>query len=768
MKPARGVRQAPHGALASVDLNAVAVAVVLAGAAASVLIFMALQHAERQRLATRLATHAAERGEAFRGDLANLVDLTGAVQALHAASEHVTAAEFELFTAPLLARHPEVEAFEWAERVPGASRAEFEAARRQAGAPDFVIREIGPQGNLRVAEERDEYWPVVRIQPRIGNEGVLGLDLASESRRREAVLSAARDGQPASTAPIRLVQDPSSGWAVLLVVPDVRSGAVNGVAVAVLRCQEVLELTLASFPDALEVHLLDVSGPEPVVLASSWRPQAGAPPDVASSIEAARERGSLVETPLTFAGREWRLATVGSPAFMAAGRTWTPQVALVGGLLLSALIGLIFIIIGRQSALLEQLASTDALTGLLNRRGLEKALERLRREPPVAAILINCDDLNHLNKSHGHGVGDVVLAELARRLAEAVTPPMAVGRIGGDEFAILAPMPDDGAALALSDRLRRRLAADPVIAVPRTLHVTASAGVAMVPEHPCSLMQVLAEARIALRASKVAGKNRSSVAGHITLTSGPATADAFIARLKQRDTLRVHWEPLVRLADGVTTGHELLIRGPAGEFESPDEIFRTATERGVLTQVDMLCLRACIRSAAERREGGQLHLNLLPSTLVDLPVSAILRELEALPAGYETCIEVNEQQFLSHPAYLLEPVSALRQAGLRIAMDDVGSGHGTLDSVLVLQPDIVKLDMSLVRGASSSPERGERLTRLVRLCHALAIQMVAEGVESPAERKFLERLGVQWAQGFLWPGTSASADGPAETAQPGA
>ena len=166
----------------------------------------------------------------------------------------------------------------------------------------------------------------------------------------------------------------------------------------------------------------------------------------------------------------------------------------------------------------------------------------------------------------------------------------------------------------------------------------------------------------------------------------------------------------------------------------------------------MRCLRACVAAVKAKDPAGDLHINLLPSTLLDVPASTIVSVLQEIanPRGRRVCIEVNEQQFVSHPSYLQEAIRALREAGIRIAIDDVGSGRGTLDSVLVLQPDVVKIDVSLVRGASEDPVRSVQLGRLVRLCQSLDIEMVAEGVESVADRDFVRALGVGTAQGFLW------------------
>ena len=281
--------------------------------------------------------------------------------------------------------------------------------------------------------------------------------------------------------------------------------------------------------------------------------------------------------------------------------------------------------------------------------------------------------------------------------------------------------------------------------------MTASIGVALLTETPPSLLQIIAEARTGLRSSKAQGKNRTSFGPDVAALDEAQAKDALRVICRDGD-LRVIWEPLVRLSDETVMGHELLVRGPVGEFERPGELFRAATEQGLLTLLDMRCLRACVMAAAARPATGDLHINLLPSTLLDVPVSTILRVLEELPTGVRACIEVNEQQFVSHPSYLLESIRALREAGIRIAIDDVGSGRGTLDSVLVLQPDVVKIDVSLVRGASDDPARSVQLGRLARLCQSLDIEMVAEGVETAADRDFVRALGIGTGQGYFWAG----------------
>ena len=195
---------------------------------------------------------------------------------------------------------------------------------------------------------------------------------------------------------------------------------------------------------------------------------------------------------------------------------------------------------------------------------------------------------------------------------------------------------------------------------------------------------------------------------------------------------------------------EMLVRGPPGPLARPVDLFRLAGEHHLTTPLDMLCLRLAVSSVRGSGRTGEIHLNLLPATLLEVPLERLLAELNEPPPRVTWCVELSEQQFLGDPVELVGTVGKLRQAGVRVAIDDMGSGKGTLDSVLVLEPHKAKLDIRLVRGISEDSWRRGLVGRLVTMCRALGVLLVAEGIENRQDLDVLKGMGVGYGQGFLW------------------
>jgi diguanylate cyclase (GGDEF)-like protein len=765
---------APRPNLRSRPLLAGFAVVAVAGSlVATALTFSLLRRDEERRLQASFQQRAAERAFVLQRSLERQVDLLQAVVALQAASEEVTREEFEAFATPLLLQRAEVLAIEWIPPVPSGERDAFEEAIAGEDWPGFSLTERDETGRLVRAADRPVHYPVQFVEPFVSNARAFGFDLASDPARA-ATLARARDtGLPAASGPLELVQEVDEEVGLLFAMPhyvgsppprttEERRERLAGFALGVFRAQDLERDAFEAF-DPTRAHVFLLQGDEDGrdVLLATWPPGVASSPFDPEALRASAPRGLVSQRRFELGGHEWTVVAAATGTFVGSHATWTPWIALAGGLGLAGLIGAYVLTLLRQQRRLEEVALRDPLTGVLNRHGLELEIERLvarGRSRPAAALLVNFDDFRALNATYGHGVGDVVLVELSQRLIDGVGGRGVVGRVGGDEFLVLLPSTLPAEAMSVAEKLRLRLASQPVLAVPTAVTVTASFGGAEVSERHGTVIQLLAQARGALRESKQAGKNRASLAGGDPARAPLSGRDDALQRACRGEGLRVHWEPVVRLSDETVVGHELLVRGPAGELEAPQELFRLATASDLLTTLDVQCLRACVAAAAAATErGGDVHFNVLPSTLLNVPVDAITRELLPLGTRYRVCLEINEQQLLGHPSHLVDIVRALRDAGVRIAVDDVGSGLGTLDSVFVLQPDVVKIDLSLVRGVSTDAGKGRQLRRLVQVCKSLGIEMIAEGVETAADRDLLRALEISHAQGYLWPVRARSA-----------
>lgn len=171
--------------------------------------------------------------------------------------------------------------------------------------------------------------------------------------------------------------------------------------------------------------------------------------------------------------------------------------------------------------------------------------------------------------------------------------------------------------------------------------------------------------------------------------------------------------------------------------------------------MDLRCLKTCLQALSEprykdRTKKLRFHVNLFPSTIIDTPIE---RLMQLFPVDIELerfCIEISEQQFIGDPAYLRDYVMALRKRGLLVAIDDVGFGRSSLESLIILEPDIVKIDRKYVSGVATDEAKSYSLKRLIKVVNALGSELIAEGIELKEESQILLDLGVNFGQGWFW------------------
>lgn len=412
-------------------------------------------------------------------------------------------------------------------------------------------------------------------------------------------------------------------------------------------------------------------------------------------------------------------------------------------------------ITGRKLAELQllELTQVDPLTGLLNRRGLADvlAVEASRAEraaSSLTALLVDCDDFKAVNDRLGYAGGDAALLALTRALVHSLRPADRVARIGGDEFLVLLPDTRVVEAALVAERMRHAIVERPIETPHGACALSVSVAVVPVDYVDARLESLVVSARDALEESKGLGKNRVTLA---TAAGGAALAQEtsnLSGLLDEPSLIRAVSLPIVRLADGVVLGHEFLTRGPDGPLFSPLDFFRRASENGLLVAVDLRCLRAALAAATDAE--GWVHVNLYPATVRETPVEQILRLFPDGPSRRRYCIELSEQHLFGDPTSIREPLARLRQAGLRIAVDDVGFGRTSLEGLVLLEPEVVKLDRRWVAGAARDRSRLRTLKRFAKVSQALGATIVAEGIESGEDLQALIDLGVDAGQGYFW------------------
>ena len=411
---------------------------------------------------------------------------------------------------------------------------------------------------------------------------------------------------------------------------------------------------------------------------------------------------------------------------------------------------------------LQALTDVDNLTAVLNLNGLGRALEEEGKRAKrgghyLSAVLLDCDNFDRVNQSFGHGVGDVVLKEIVGRLQETLRPTDYIARTGGDEFLLLLPETRFAESMLVAEKVRLAVAESPLRLAAETVRITASLGVLALSNEYYSIEEILSLVRLAVQESKTLGKNRvSSGEKHKLLSDkSPDSLSELMDKLRHGECFRAVSMPIFDLRDHAIVAHELLSRGPAGPFEMPDDLFRVSVEYSLLTTVDLRCLKTCVESLKGKKfatdnENIRYHVNLFPSTIIDTPIERIMQLFPADIEPKRFCVEISEQQFIGDPAYLKKHVMALRERGLLVAIDDVGFGRSSLESLIILEPDIVKIDRKYVSGIASDEAKAYSLKRLIKVVNALGSELVAEGIEKKEEAELLLDLEVYHGQGWLW------------------
>ncbi len=408
---------------------------------------------------------------------------------------------------------------------------------------------------------------------------------------------------------------------------------------------------------------------------------------------------------------------------------------------------------------LEKTALIDPVTELFNRRGIQEILSHevqraQRRHSNLLVLLTGLDDFKRINSTLGHSVGDLVLKEAGAKLKAALRATDYVARVGGDEFLVLLPDTRLGEGMSVAEKVRLAISTTTIsLSSKENIKVTASLGLVNVGElrgGTPSIDELLAKTHVVLGKSKQAGRNRVSY-DDLEDASGSEDHSVMFSEvlrgLQNGDSFYAVMQPIFRLQDKAEVAYEILVRSTLKGFEMPDDFFRASLEANILTAVDRHCFKTCSSSAASLPAYIRRHINLFPSTLISVPIKQLLQSLS--DHGNRYCVEISEQQIIGDPSYLKEPVQQLRDAGVLIALDDLGFGRSCLESLILLEPDIIKIDKKCVTGITEEHVNMRSLKRLLSIAESVGAEVIAEGVETKADLAMLMDLGVSCAQGYF-------------------
>jgi len=441
-----------------------------------------------------------------------------------------------------------------------------------------------------------------------------------------------------------------------------------------------------------------------------------------------------------------------------------------------ARLGLAFLQL-RELAVVREQALTDDLTGIGNRRALYQRLDALLPGPSAgpqgplpgfSLALLDLDHFKEVNDSFGHGTGDELLKAVVGRFAAALDDlgtPHLLARLGGDEFAVVLEGVSSGdSALGCGAALQQSLR-QPIVLNSVLLHVRASIGLALAPEHARSRSDMLFAADAAMYDGKSSGET-------VNLYSPTAVGDRRnrlevaedLYSALERDELVVEYQPVLTV-DGQVVGAEALVRWdhPVRGRLSPDE-FLAVAERYRLTPE--IAQRVLDVSLTDLRRWRVHHPDMRVSVnvsatdlqnerLVDLVANALLRH--GVPPSALT-IEVTETAMMRDPQVAQGVMQALDELGVRLSVDDYGTGYSSLEYLLKLPINEIKLDRAFSMDLAHEVRSVAIVRSTIDLTHALGLRMVAEGVENEATLVILRDLGCDLVQGWHLGRSTSSAD----------
>jgi diguanylate cyclase (GGDEF)-like protein len=424
-----------------------------------------------------------------------------------------------------------------------------------------------------------------------------------------------------------------------------------------------------------------------------------------------------------------------------------------------------------QVALRQQVAHLtfhDGLTGLPNRAYVEERTRDVLRDAPasrVGVIFLDLDRFTAVNDSVGHGAGDLVLAQAARRLRAIVPVHDTVARWGSDEFAVLIENAGTGPEVSeIAERLAAAVAAEPFRVAGQQIALTASVGVALAgrepglpdnPDDPTGL--VLRNADVAMSRAKEAGGDRVEVyAAHMhadVVRRLEIVTD--LQRAISNGELTVQYQPIVELATSHVIGAEALVRWwRGGEVVTPGEFLGAAEESGLIVPLGEWVLRqACAQGAAWQGASWDVGISVnLSARQITAPgfatrVAAALAETGLAPGALT--VEVNERILVEEDGLVIDRLADLRRTGVRLAIDNFGTGYASLLYLRQSPVDIIKIDPSFVAGLGHDDTLTLLTRTVVQVGRELGLRVVAEGIEQPRQLSALREMGCHYGQGFL-------------------
>ena len=397
---------------------------------------------------------------------------------------------------------------------------------------------------------------------------------------------------------------------------------------------------------------------------------------------------------------------------------------------------------------LAALASTDALTGLKNRREFDRALRTIPRLP-FAVLSLDVDGLKEINDSEGHAAGDALLRVVGHTLGLLVRGWDVMARVGGDEFAALLPEVGVFGAQLVAERMR--VAMHALVLATGPVRITVGWSAAPAGADPQSVWQRADES---LYHAKRAGGDRvagSSFEGGEAADIVQRSYSSVVIRILKGGSLTTMFQPIVSMDDGSVMGYEALAR-PEGfaAMDSVEAVFEAARTGGQIRDLDWVCRRQAVNDARELPSGSALFLNISAAALLD-PVHGVDQLLLLLESAHRrpdtVVLEITEHERIRDYNALAEVLGSYRAEGIRFALDDVGEGHSTLELLAASASEFLKLGRSLTMTSTRVGSRAA-MDATMAFASASGAVVIAEGVENEFVADLMKASGIRLGQGF--------------------
>ncbi len=408
---------------------------------------------------------------------------------------------------------------------------------------------------------------------------------------------------------------------------------------------------------------------------------------------------------------------------------------------------------------LAALAIRDPLTGLPNRLlltdRLNQAVAAVRRDgAQVAVLYLDLDLFKHVNDDFGHDAGDEVLREVARRLGGVLRDSDTAVRVGGDEFVVLCPRVTSRSAItALADRIRSAVAR-PISVGEDEVQVTASIGISMGASPDAQTL--LKQADTAMYRAKKRGRDRADVFDQAAQAAAVEmlVQDRQLRLALEQDQFVMHYQPIVDLVTGRVVAREALIRWahPTAGLLLPKHFLGPAEETRLIVSIGTWALRRACLEASPWPDQATVNVNISSRHFADAQFADTITQvlhLSGLPAR-RLCIEITETSVLHASVSTLTSIRRLHALGVKVSLDDFGTGQSSIAALHRLPIDSIKIDRSFISDVTSDERAANLVGGLIGLGRGLGLDVVAEGVEDQAQARWLQERGCRLAQGWLY------------------